>query len=114
MIVHPSPLPDVDIPDVPITEHVLARAGELADKAALIDGPTGRVVTYAELSRDIHALAGGLAERGFGPGETLALLAPNRPEYAVVFHGVAVAGGTLTTINPAYGPEEIAYQLNDS
>jgi acyl-CoA synthetase (AMP-forming)/AMP-acid ligase II len=39
---------------------------------------------------------------GFGKGDVLALMAPNVPEYAVVFHGVAMAGGIVTTINPTY------------
>ena len=62
----------------------------------------------------IHRFAGGLAARGFGPGDTLALMAPNVPEYAIVFHGVAVAGGTVTTVNPTYGAEEVRFQLLDA
>ena len=56
----------------------------------------------AELYDDIRRLAGGLASRGFGPGDVLAIMAPNMPEYAVLFHGAAMAGGTVTTINPTY------------
>ena len=41
-------------------------------------------------------------------------MAPNLPEYAVVFHGVATAGGTVTTLNPTYTADEIRLQLNDS
>ena len=41
-------------------------------------------------------------------------MAPNLPEYAVVFHGVAVAGGAVTTINPTYGAEEVRHQLQDA
>jgi hypothetical protein len=37
-----SPHPDVEIPDVPLAGFVLSRAGELGDKPALIDGPSGR------------------------------------------------------------------------
>ena len=47
-------------------------------------------------------------------GEVLAIYSPNLPEYAVAFHGVSVAGGVSTTINPLYTPEELARQLNDS
>ena len=35
---------------VPLHEYVLAGAAGRGDQAALIDGPTGRVLTYAELS----------------------------------------------------------------
>lgn len=41
-------------------------------------------------------------------------MAPNLPEYAVVFHALAYAGATVTTLNPTYGAEEIAFQLKDA
>lgn len=114
-MIYTSNLPDVDIPvDVSITDYTLRMVDQLADKPAIIDGPTGRQVTFAELRASIQALAGGLAARGFGPGSTLALMAPNIPEYATVFHGVGYAGGIVTTINPTYTAGEIRHQLQDS
>src|SRR4051812_37512002 len=113
-MIHRSPLPDVDIPAVPLPGYVLHRAGDLADKPALIDGPTGRTLTYGQLDQGVRALAGGLVARGFAPGDTLALMAPNMPEYAVVFHGVAFAGGVITTINPTYTEREVHHQLLDA
>jgi acyl-CoA synthetase (AMP-forming)/AMP-acid ligase II len=109
-----SPLPDVEIPDVALTPYALRRAAELADKPALVDGPSGRVLTYGQLAGAVAALAGGLRARGFGRGDVLALMAPNLPEYAVVFHGVASAGGAITTINPTYTADEVHHQLVDS
>ena len=109
-----SPLPDVEIPEVALTGYVLASAARLGDKPAIIDGATGAVLTYAELDDRVHRLAGGLAASGFGRGDVLALMAPNCPDYAVVFHAAAVAGGTVTTINPAYTAEEVRTQLLDS
>jgi len=114
MIIHRSPLPDVDIPDVPVTEYVLKEAARVPDRPAIIDGPTGRSYTYAQLSGAIHAFAGGLQARGLGPGDTIALMSPNIPEFAIVFHGAAVAGVAVSTINPTYTAEEVAFQLRDS
>jgi len=114
MIIHTSPLADVEIPQVPITEYVLRLADTHPDRAAMIDGTTGQITTFAELKHLIHRFAGGLAARGFGKGDTLGLMAPNIPEYAIVFHGVAVAGGIVTTINPTYGAEEVRFQLQDA
>jgi len=113
-MVFASPLPDVEIPDVPLTEYVLAHAERLGDKPALIDGGSGRTLTYAGLAGAIRSLAGGLAAKGFGRGDVLALMSPNIPEYAVIFHGVAMAGGTITTINPTYTAQEVHKQLVDS
>ncbi len=109
-----SPLPDVEIPDVPLTEYVFGGSSEWADRPAMIDGTDGRSFTFAEMVDRIHRLAGGLAARGFGPGGTLALMAPNMPEYAWVFHAAGVCGATVTTINPTYGAEEVRFQLNDA
>src|SRR4029077_3940152 len=42
------------------------------------------------------------------------IFAPNVPEYAVAFHGIARAGGTNTTINALYTAEEAAFQLRSA
>jgi acyl-CoA synthetase (AMP-forming)/AMP-acid ligase II len=113
-MIYRSPLPDVEIPDLPVTEYVLAGAAGRGDKPALIDGVSGRTLTYTGLEAAVASLAGGLAASGFAKGDVLALMAPNMPEYAVVFHAVAMAGGIITTINPAYTESEVHQQLQDS
>jgi acyl-CoA synthetase (AMP-forming)/AMP-acid ligase II len=92
---------------------VLARAGELGDEAALIDAPTGRTISYAQLAESVRAVAAGLAARGFGKGDVFAHYAPNLPEYAVAFHAVATLGGVNTTANPLLTAEELTRQLRD-
>lgn len=109
-----SPLPDVEIPEVHITEFVLRKASRIPDKDAIIDGTSGKGYTFEQLRSRIHSLAGGLQANGLKSGDVVALIAPNSPDYAVAFHAIAVCGGTVTTINPAYGAEEIAQQLKDS
>ena len=113
-IVHTSPLPDVDIPDVAVTEYVLSGSHDFGDRAALIDGSSDRTLTFGELGELIDSFAGSLSAAGFTPGDTLAIVAPNIPEYAIGFHGTAVAGGTVTTVNPTYGADEIRFQLQDA
>ncbi len=113
-MIHRSPLPDVDLPETHITPYVLRKAAELADGPAMIDGPTGRVLSYGALSDLTARFAGGLDARGFGKGDTLAAMLPNLPEYFIAFHGTATTGGTITTINPTYGPEEVNFQLRDA
>jgi acyl-CoA synthetase (AMP-forming)/AMP-acid ligase II len=111
-MIHSSPLPDVEIPDLPLTSYVLANGQ--GDKPALIDGGSGQALTYAGLDRAVRALAGGLVASGFAKGDVLAVMLPNVPEYAVVFHGAAMAGGVVTTINPTYTETELRNQLRDS
>lgn len=114
MIIHESPLPEVDIPDITISEHVMRQHRQRADQVAIRDTSGASSYTYAQLAEKIHTLAGGFAARGIEPGKVVGLMAPNLPEYAIVFHGVAVSGGAVTTINPTYGPGEVRHQLDDA
>jgi acyl-CoA synthetase (AMP-forming)/AMP-acid ligase II len=108
-----SPFPDVDIPELSLTEFVLGRAGQHGDRIALIDGLSGRTITYSALAESVRRVAAGLAARGFGKGDVFAHYAPNLPEYPIAFHGVASAGGVNTTANPMMTVEELASQLSD-
>jgi len=109
-----SPFPDIEIPEVSLTDFVLANAQELGDRPAFIDASSGRTITYAQLVKSVRALAAGLDERGFRKGEVFAHYAPNLPEYAVAFHAVATLGGINTTANPQLTADELSSQLKDS
>jgi acyl-CoA synthetase (AMP-forming)/AMP-acid ligase II len=110
----PSPFPDIEIPDVSLTDFVLSRADDLGEKPALIDSASGRTITYGLLQQSIRTVASGLAERGLRKGDVFAHFAPNLPEYAIAFHGVASLGGVNTTANPLLTADELALQLQDS
>ncbi len=109
-----SPYPDVAIPATALGAYVFERAATLGDKPALIDGPSGRTITYAQLPALVARAAAGLAARGLRKGDRLAILSPNLPEYVIAFHAVASLGGVVTTVNPLYTVAEVARQLKDS
>jgi acyl-CoA synthetase (AMP-forming)/AMP-acid ligase II len=109
-----SPHPDVTIPDVPLHEFVLADAMGRAGQEALVDGPTGRTLTYGQLAGGVRRVAAGLAARGFAKGDVFAIYSPNLPEYALAFYGVSAAGGVNTTISPLYTVDELTRQLSDA
>ena len=112
MIYSGGPL-GADIPDLDLASFTLHRAKEFGDKPALIDGPSGRVLSYAELERLVRSLAAGLSARGFAKGDTFAIFMPNVPEYAIAFYGAVAAGGACTTANPLYTARELGHQLAD-
>jgi acyl-CoA synthetase (AMP-forming)/AMP-acid ligase II len=109
-----SPLPSVDLPASSLTPYILERASRLADHVAFIDGTSGRTMTYGEFEAAVRRQAGGWLKSGLAKGEVVAVMAPNCPEYGVIFHAVALAGGALTTVNPTYTPGEVHHQLVDS
>ena len=113
-MIYTSPYPPITLTGESITERVLRGLGDDPGRVVLIDGASGREMTAGALEDGIRRLAGGLAAQGYGKGDVVAILAPNCPEYAVVFHGVAFAGATITTINPTYTAPEVAHQLADS
>jgi acyl-CoA synthetase (AMP-forming)/AMP-acid ligase II len=109
-----GPYPEIAIPEVPLTPFVLERAERWGEKAALIDGPTGRSVGYRALAESVRRVAAGLWKRGFRKGDVLALYSPNLPEYAVAFHAVSLIGGITATVNPLATVEELTRQLRDA
>ena len=108
-----APEGNVAIPEIGLTQFLLERIPGREKRPALIDGPTGRVLTYGEWAESVRRVAAGLAARGFRKGDVFAIFSPNVPEYAVVFHAVSLIGGVNTTINPLYTPAEVAQQLRD-
>lgn len=113
-MVQASPFAPITLGRQTITERLFQGLAHRPGEVVLIDGPSGRSLTAGALMDGIKALAGGLAARGYGKGSTVALMAPNIPEYCTVFHGVAWAGGTVTTVNPTYTAQEVRQQLEDS
>lgn len=112
--VYRSPLPEIEVPDAFLHDFVLERARRLADVPALIDGPSGRTLTYGGLAAGVERLAGGLAARGYGRGDVIGLFAPNLPEWAVAFLAVSRLGGVVTTFNSLATVTDLVGQLKDS
>ncbi|MEU8226603.1 AMP-binding protein [Kribbella sp. NPDC048915] len=109
-----SEFPPVEVLDVPIHEAVLGRAQEYGDRPALVDGVTGKTLSYAQLDHLTRRVAAGLAELGVQPHDVIALYSPNTILYPVVFYGATRAGATVTTVNALYTADELHKQLVDS
>jgi acyl-CoA synthetase (AMP-forming)/AMP-acid ligase II len=103
----------VTVPETDIVSYVL-EGKEGDDRELLVDGPSGRSYTGAEVVASVRGVAAGLAERGVAKGDVVALYMPNLPEYALAFHGVCAAGAVNTTANPLYTARELTHQLHDS
>src|SRR5436309_8132902 len=113
-MIYRSPYPDVAVPDLSLTDLVLGRARGMGERPALVDGVTGRTLTYGGFVDLVERTAGGLHRWGFRKGDVAAILTPNRPEFAVAFHAVARLGGACTTMNPAFTAREVREQLDDA
>jgi acyl-CoA synthetase (AMP-forming)/AMP-acid ligase II len=73
----------------------------------------GRSWTYQELYADVCRLARGLAGVA-GPGDRVAVLTENNPEYVLAYYGVPLAGMALVFVNYRLAPREVADLLSDA
>ena len=70
---------------------------------------------YGELHRRAGAIAGALlARHGLAPGERVAIVMANRPDYLEALFGIWYAGLVAVPVNAKLHPREVAYILGNS
>ena len=89
-------------------------AAAYPDREALVEVATGRRWTWAELERDVDALARGLVAAGLEQGDRVGIWAPNCAEWTLVQLATAKVGVILVNVNPSYRTHELAYAVNQS
>ena len=89
-------------------------AGQYPGSDALVDVPTGRRWTYAQLDADTDSLACGLLMLGVGKGDRVGIWAPNCAEWVLLQYATAKIGVILVNINPAYRSHELGYVLRQA
>lgn len=109
-----TPHVEIEIPEQAFTPFVLRRAQEWGDRPALVDGQTGRIVSYAQLYQRIRHTAKSLVQRGYRKGDVFAFYSPNLPDYVIAVHAIATMGGIVTTVSPSRSGEMLAGHLQAS
>jgi len=69
--------------------------------------------TYEQLDSAIRTLACGLLQQGVKPGDRVALLMENSPEWAVMDYAILSLGAVTVPMYCTFRPQDIAYVLND-
>jgi acyl-CoA synthetase (AMP-forming)/AMP-acid ligase II len=90
----------------PLPELLRGSAERFGDKLALV-GADGTTRTYREVWSYARKVARLLQDQGIGKGDKVGIMSPNHVDYAAVFHGILLAGATVTTLNPLYKEREI-------
>src|SRR5436190_16964786 len=86
-------------------------AEETPEKLAIISADGTR--TFAELDSGANRLVRALRTRGVEPGDAVALICTNRPEFAELVAACSRGGFRLTTINWHLTGDEAAYIVSD-
>ena len=74
----------------------------------------GRTITFGDLDRRSNQLANALASVGVGPGDRVAFLDQNGPEYFEVTFALAKLNAVTVAVNWRLAPAEIADIVNDA
>jgi acyl-CoA synthetase (AMP-forming)/AMP-acid ligase II len=85
-----------------LLEHSAAR---VPDKVCLIQGE--QRITYAQVNGWANALGGYFLDRGLLPGDRVALLMDNGPEYAICYYGALKAGAVIAPLITDLKPERL-------
>src|SRR5262249_51247232 len=98
---------------VNLAELVEASARTHARRPALTDVRSGPRPPYIHLARQTDPLAGFLVRQGVGPGQRIALLAPNGTAYLPAAFGLLATGACLVPVAASHTPAEIAHVVRD-
>ncbi|MEX2178193.1 MAG: long-chain fatty acid--CoA ligase [Gemmatimonadaceae bacterium] len=71
-------------------------------------------ISSRDLADSVRHLALGLLDAGITPGDRIAILSENRPEWAIADYAALTAGLTDVPIYPTLPAEHLPYILNDS
>ena len=87
-------------------------ARSVPDKDALVIGE--RRMIFSELDAEAARFANALMSLGVEPGEKVAVMVPNLPEFVVAYYGILKAGAVVVPLNVLLRGPEVAYHLDDS
>jgi long-chain acyl-CoA synthetase len=73
-----------------------------------------RSISHRELAQRVMRCARGLREIGVRPGDRIAILSENRPEWAIADYACLTTGVIDVAIYPNLPPDQVAYILRDS
>jgi acyl-CoA synthetase (AMP-forming)/AMP-acid ligase II len=92
---------------------LIARAaGEFPDREAVVDD--GVRWTFAELAEQVYRAAGAIIASGIGPGDRVAVWAPNGRQHITAALGAVTAGAVLVPVNTRFKGDEAAWILGKS
>ena len=92
-----------------ISDHATAAA----DSAAVVVAD-GETITYGELYARSQRVAALLYEAGLRPGDGVALVLPNRPQFFEITWGCQLSGLYYSAVNTHFTADEVAYVIDDS
>jgi acetyl-CoA synthetase len=97
-----------------VDRHVASGRGD--HLAVIGEGEDGtvRLLTYAELRREVDAIAAGLRALGIGKGDPVAVFMPMVPEAVISAYAIAKLGAIYMPIFSGFAAQAVAARLSDA
>ncbi len=73
-----------------------------------------RTLTYQQIDIQSDCVARYLLSNRLEKGDRVGILLPNTPEFVISYYGILKAGGVVMALNPAYHPNEVKIQAQES
>ncbi|HEX9987443.1 MAG TPA: long-chain fatty acid--CoA ligase [Chloroflexia bacterium] len=102
----------IEVPDITLHEFFEATVRDYPNNVATIF--FGEKLTYAQLDDHANRFAAGLQSLGVQPGDRLAIILPNCPQFLIALYGALKAGAVVLPLNPAYVARELRIVFGDA
>ena len=103
----------LELPRETIYQNLAATAARLPQRAAI--DYYGSRIDYAELKRQVDAMAGYLQQRcGVARGDRVLLYAQNSPQFIIAYYAILRADAVVVPVNPMNRTEELRHYVEDS
>lgn len=99
-------------PGVPIFELFRKTVRDRPGQKALVF--FGKTITYGQLGRYVDSMTTALRNLGVGPGDRVALLLPNCPQYVISYYSILTVGGVVVPVNPLSTETELLHIFRDA
>ena len=99
-------------PDKTLIDYLADLSRAHGDRSAVLF--KGASVSYGVLETQSDAFAAAVASLGVRPGDRVALLLPNCPQFMIAQFGVWKAGGVVVALNPIYSERELEAALEST
>ncbi|HYP20726.1 MAG TPA: long-chain fatty acid--CoA ligase [Chloroflexia bacterium] len=104
--------PEIEVPGLTLHEFFERTARDYPNNIAAIF--FSRRLTYAQLDEQANRFASGLQALGVQPGDRVAILLPNCPQFLIALFGALKAGAVAIPLNPVYVSRELRQVFNDA
>lgn len=109
----PQGLPfHLSLPQTSIYANLEIATRRYPERAAIVyyDSP----ISYAELKREVDALAGYLQQLGVAKGDRVLLFMQNSPQFIIAYYAILRANAVVVPVNPMNKAAELEHYLQDT